>query len=77
MDHNTQMLDGFLGILKSKNTGVRKDFDLENGHAVGPIFVSNCPAAEAFKIPSDIPLFVGKIRTNRFANGGRGCDGST
>jgi hypothetical protein len=66
MDHNAQMLNGFLRLLTSRNIEAGNELELATGHVVGPIFMTNRPPAGTFKVPSDLPLFIGKIRTDRF-----------
>jgi hypothetical protein len=77
MNANSQVLNGFLRLLKLRNAGVDKGVELEIGHIFGPILMLDCPPAGRFKIPPDIPLFIGKIRTDRLADTELGCNETT
>ena len=66
MDDNAKALNGFLHLLQSTNHGRGDELELASGHIVGPISIAACLVA-ATKIPCDIPLFIGKIRTDRLA----------
>ncbi len=67
MNDNAKALNGFLHLLQSANGGGGDDVELASGQMVGPISMSDRPVAGAIKIPYDIPLFIGKIRTDRLA----------
>lgn len=64
LDANANALNRFLGLLLTANKGVGENFKLESGHIVGPISITDYPVAGANRIPRDIPLFIGKIRTD-------------
>lgn len=66
LDTNADALNRFLRVFMSAN-GARAgaNFALENGHIVGPILVTPRLVSGTDKIPCDIPLFIGKIRTDR------------
>jgi hypothetical protein len=65
MDANANALNGFLRLLQTLNNGGAEDTKLESGHIVGPIFITDRRVEGAIKIPCDVPLFIGKIRTDR------------
>jgi len=65
LDANANALNGFLRLLHSTNKGVGEDLELEGGHIVGPISITDGPVAGAIKIPYGIPLYIGKIRSDR------------
>lgn len=68
LDANADVLNGFLRLFLSSNgASIEEDFSFENGHILGPILVTQHPVSGADKIPCDIPLFVGKIRTDLLA----------
>jgi hypothetical protein len=66
LDDNAKALNGFLHLLLSTNHGRVDELELASGHIVGPITITDRPVA-AMKVSYDIPLFVGKIRTDRLA----------
>ena len=65
MDANANALNSFLRLLQTLNNGEAEDTKLESGHIVGPIFITDRRVEGAIKIPCDVPLFIGKIRTDR------------
>jgi len=67
MDDNANALNRFLRLLLLANKGGGEHITLESGHIVGPISITNRHAVGAHKIPYQIPLFIGKIRTDRLA----------
>ena len=67
MDDNANALNGFLRLLQSANRGSGEDLKLAGGHIVGPISVTDRAVAGSSKVPCNIPLFIGKIRTDRLA----------
>lgn len=68
LDANADALNRFLRVFLSANgAGAGEDFALENGHIVGPILVAKRRVTGADRIPSEIPLFIGKIRTDLLA----------
>jgi hypothetical protein len=68
LDANAEALNRFLRLFLSAN-GANSDetFELGCGRIVGPISVTERHVEGTNKIPSDIPLFVGKIRTDLLA----------
>jgi hypothetical protein len=67
LDANANELNTFLHLLQSANKGGGEDLKLESGRLIGPISITDHPVAGAIKVPCDIPLFIGKIRTDRLA----------
>lgn len=67
LDANANELNTFLHLLQSANKGGGEDLKLESGRLIGPISITDRPVAGAIKVPCDIPLFIGKIRTDRLA----------
>jgi len=65
LDANASALNRFLRLLKSTNSDGSEDLELESGQIVGPISITDHHVAGTVKIPCDIPLFIGKIRTDR------------
>jgi hypothetical protein len=65
LDANANALNRFLRLLQSVNKGGGEDSELESGHIVGPISITDRPVVGAIKITYGIPLFIGKIRTDR------------
>jgi hypothetical protein len=49
------------------NGGLDEDVQLRPGEMIGPISIVERPVTGGVKMPSKIPLFVGKIRTDRLA----------
>jgi hypothetical protein len=66
MDDNAKALNGFLHLLQSANHRCVECLELTSGQIAGPISILDRPAA-TIKLPCDIPLFIGKIRTDRLA----------
>jgi hypothetical protein len=61
LDANADVLNRFFRLFLSANgASAGENFALENGQVVGPIIGTD-------KILSEIPLFVGKIRTDLLA----------
>lgn len=66
LDANADALNRFLRVLMSANgAGVDEGFELRCGQIVGPILVAPRIVTAADKIPYNIPLFIGKLRTDR------------
>jgi hypothetical protein len=66
LDANADALNRFLRVFLSANgASVDENFALKNGHIVGPIPITPRLVTRTDKIPCDIPLFIGKIRTDR------------
>jgi hypothetical protein len=65
LDANAVALNRFLRFfLPANGVSAGEDFALENGQIIGPILIAKRPVTGAEKIPSEIPLFIGKIRTD-------------
>jgi len=69
MTENAQVLNGFLRLLNARNVKFGKDFELVSGQLIGPLFMMDGDPCRTLKIPYDIPLFIGKIRTDGFDAG--------
>jgi hypothetical protein len=69
LEANANALDGFLRLLDRRNQSAGQNVQLVLGHLIGPISVIGCPADSVAKMPCDIPLFIGKIRTDRLGEG--------
>lgn len=67
LDANANELNAFLHLLQSANKAGGEDLKLESGRLIGPISITDRPVAGALKIPHQIQLFIGKIRTDRLA----------
>jgi hypothetical protein len=66
LDANADALNRFLRVFLSANgASVDENFAIKNGHIVGPIPITQRLITRTDKIPCDIPLFIGKIRTDR------------
>jgi hypothetical protein len=63
LDSNANALNCFLSLLLFGNKAGRKDTQLESGHIIGPISITDRSVEGRIKIPYHIPLFIGKIRT--------------
>lgn len=63
---NAGALDGFLRLLLQANGAGVETFQLQSGQLFGPISITKRSVAGTRQMP-DIPLFVGKIRTDRIA----------
>lgn len=66
---NGDALNCFLRLLLSANHGTIGDLPLRNGQMIGPISITERTVTAAIKMPLNLPLFIGKIRTDRL--GGR------
>lgn len=67
MDANAEALDNFLRRFFSANSGPDPALHLQVGDLVGPISLTERPVDGALALPVQIPLFIGKIRTDRLA----------
>ena len=63
LDSNANALNRFLSLLMSTNKAGREDIQLESGHMIGPILVTDRSVEGPIIIPHHIHLFIGKIRT--------------
>jgi hypothetical protein len=62
---NANALNSFLRLLKSTNQVSGEEMTLEVGQIIGPISIVERPVAGTAVAPSHVPLFVGKLRTDR------------
>jgi|SRR5579872_152489 len=62
---NADALNSFLRLFQSVNGGLDDDVQLQLGEMIGPISIIERPVSGAVKMPCQIPLFIGKIRTDR------------
>ena len=65
---NAAALNRFLGVLLESNGVPVSGFHLEPGKLFGPALIIQRDVAGQKQIPSHIPLFVGKVKTNRLAS---------
>ena len=69
LDANADALNRFLRVFLSANgASAGESFELGCGHIVGPISITERHVEGTTKIPCDIPLFIGKIRTDLLAD---------
>jgi hypothetical protein len=62
---NADALNSFLRLFQSVNGGLDEDVQLRPGEMIGPISITERPVIGGVKMPCEIPLFIGKIRTDR------------
>lgn len=67
LDSNANALNRFLSLLLFANKPGHEDIQLESGHMIGPIIITNRSVQGPIKIPYHVPLFIGKIRTDLLA----------
>ena len=67
MEANADALNSFLSLLQSVNGGPDEDRQLQPGEIIGPILIIERPVAGSARLPCQIPLFIGKIRTDRLS----------
>ncbi len=67
LQHNAEALNRFLSLFCSHNGGPDEAVCLGHGEMLGPISVIERPIAGLPVITSEVPLFIGKIRTDRLA----------
>jgi hypothetical protein len=65
MERNARELDCFLRLLLRQNGAADENFQLRCGQLMGPLPLFDRSVENARKMPYHIPLFVGKIRTDR------------
>jgi hypothetical protein len=65
---NAEALNRFLSLFYSHNGGPDEAVCLVHGEMLGPISLFKRAIAGLPEIPSEIPFFVGKIRTDRLAS---------
>jgi hypothetical protein len=65
MEHNAEELNRFLRLLLAQNGAADDNFQLRCGQLYGPLPLLERPVETVRKMPNQIPLFVGKIRTER------------
>jgi hypothetical protein len=63
LEANADALNCFLRLLLSANNGNIGDLPLRNGEMIGPISIVERTVTAAIKMPLNLPLFIGKIRT--------------
>jgi hypothetical protein len=64
MDANASALDHFLRLLLAWNNAADETFQLQRGKLFGPVQIVERTAAGLRRIPFNIQLFIGKIRTD-------------
>ncbi len=64
MERNARELNRFLRLLLQQNGAADESFQLRCGELIGPLPL---PVEEVRKLPYQISLFIGKIRTDRIA----------
>lgn len=65
MERNASELNRFLRFLLQHNGAADTNFQLRCGQLIGPLPLLERSVEKMRKLPYQIPLFVGKIRTNR------------
>jgi hypothetical protein len=65
LEANAEALHQFLRLFYSRNGGPDEDLPLRPGEMIGPISITERSIAGRPTMPSEIPLFIGKIRTDR------------
>jgi hypothetical protein len=67
-------INGFITRLLRANSQETELFELDAGKILGPTLIKERPTLCITKIPADVPLFVGKIRTDITSNTRNGAD---
>lgn len=67
LEGNAAAMNRFLRLFYSANGGPDEDVELSPGDLIGPISVIERPLEGAPTMPCEIPLFLGKIRTDLLA----------
>lgn len=67
IEHNARELDSFLHFVLQQNGATSDNFNLHYGQLVGPLPLLERAVGGVRKMPHDIPLFVGKVKTDRTA----------
>jgi len=62
---NAKALNNFTCLLGAANECTQKPADLIPGQMIGPISIIDRPVPGTLRIPCEIPLFIGKVRTDR------------
>lgn len=65
LEANADAMNSFLRLFYSVNGGPDEDLQLRLGEIIGPISIIDRSVAGATALPCQIPLFIGKIRTDR------------
>jgi hypothetical protein len=65
MEHNAAQLNRFLRLLLEHNGAADENLQLHCGQLIGPLPLPGRSVENTGKLPYQIPLFVGKIRTDR------------
>lgn len=66
MERNATELNRFLRLLLQQNGKADENFQLRRGQLLGPLLLLKRSVEGARKLPCQISLFIGKIRTDRF-----------
>jgi hypothetical protein len=64
LEANARALNSFLCLLYSVNRGPDEELQFRPGEIMGPISIIERAVTGAASMPWQIPLFIGKIRTN-------------
>jgi len=67
LQENAEALNRFLRLFYSQNGGPDEAIRLGHGEMLGPISVVERPVAGLPALTSEIPLFIGKVRTDCLA----------
>jgi len=67
IEHNARELESFLRFVLKQNGATDDNFKLHYGQLIGPLPLLERAFRGVSKMPHDIPLFVGKVRTDRTA----------
>jgi hypothetical protein len=73
MERNASELNCFLRLLLQQNGAADENFQLRCGQLIGPLPLLERSVEKVRKLPYQIPLFVGKIRTDRVAVSTQDC----
>jgi hypothetical protein len=65
MAENGQVMANFLRLLIAQNMGIEEHLEFHPGHLLGPLLFRDFGVTEPVRFPYDVPLFVGKIRTDK------------
>jgi hypothetical protein len=73
MERNATELNRFLRLLLRQNGAADENFQLHCGQVIGPLPLLERSVGKLRKVPCQIPLFVGKIRTDRVGVSTHAC----
>jgi hypothetical protein len=65
IEHNARELESFLRFVLQQNGAIDDNFKLRYGQLMGPLPFIERDVTGIRKMPHDIPLFIGKISTDR------------